>query len=184
MSVVYTVIRFYLIYVFMEKSQGQPAQPQSPQQQQFISPQQVVPVQSQSLVLNNQDVGLVGFPQVQAANPIGAGNGGCQQYFDKISAEEWLPRVLVPLTFDRASETKVGVFYARFKNDNFNNDHVIVRLIDSRKSNTTMYSIKLFRVGTVSISVSKLSADGSGDLQQNELRKESINNAVNITDDR
>ena len=62
-------------------------------------------------------------------------NGNCQQYFDKISAEEWLPRILVPLTLDRASETKVGVFYVKFKASNFNNDHVVIRLIDSRKSN-------------------------------------------------
>ena len=46
------------------------------------------------------------------------------------------------------------------------------------------YSIKLFRVGTVSMFVSKLDPDNQGVLEQNELRKESINNAVNITDDR
>ena len=32
--------------------------------------------------------------------------------------------------------------------------------------------------------VSKLDPDNQGVLEQNELRKESINNAVNITDDR
>lgn len=110
-------------------------------------------------------------------------NGNCQQYFDKISAGEWLPRILVPLTFDRASETKVGVFYAKFKSYNSNNDHITVRLIGSRKSNSTMYSIKLFRVGTVSFFVSKLEADSSGELRQNELRKASVNNAINVTDE-
>ena len=88
-----------------------------------------------------QDLQLSGFPQL---TPNSA-NGDCQQYFDKISAEEWLPRILVPLTFDRASETKVGVFYTKFKTYNSNNDHVIVRLIDSQKSNATMISIKLSR---------------------------------------
>ena len=129
-----------------------------------------------------QDLALTGFPQIQQSNRLEYGN--CQQYFDKISAEEWLPRVLIPLTFDRASETKVGVFYAKFKTTYANNDHVVVRLIDSRKSNSTMYSLKLFRVGTVSVSVSKLDPDNSGELQQNELRKESVNDAVNITDNR
>ena len=101
---------------------------------------------------------------------------------DKISAEEWLPRILVPLTFDRASETKIGVFYAKFKTYSSNNDHVVIRLIDSRKSNSTMYSIKLHRVGTVSIFISKLEADSFGELQRNEVRKQSRNNAVNVTD--
>ena len=104
-----------------------------------------------------QDLQLSGFPQL-TPNTVSR-NGDCQQYFDKISAEEWLPRILVPLTFDRASETKVGVFYAQFKTYNSNNDHVIVRLIDSQKSNNTMYSIKLSRVGTATIYVSKLEAN-------------------------
>lgn len=123
---------------------------------------------------------LSGFPQILP--PVNQ-NGNCQQYFDKISAGEWLPRILVPLTFDRASETKVGVFYAKFKSYNSNNDHITVRLIGSRKSNSTMYSIKLFRVGTVSFFVSKLEADSSGELRQNELRKASVNNAINVTDE-
>ena len=98
--------------------------------------------QSSPLQLSGaQDLQLSGFPQL---TPNSA-NGDCQQYFDKISAEEWLPRILVPLTFDRASETKVGVFYTKFKTYNSNNDHVIVRLIDSQKSNATMISIKLSR---------------------------------------
>ncbi len=136
-------------------------------------------------ILNGaSDLSLSGFPQLSAVQLAVSQNGNCQQYFDKIAAEEWLPRILVPLTFDRASETKVGVFYAKFKTYNSNNDHVIVRLIDKRKSNSTMYSIKLFRVGTVSISVSKLEADNFGEVQQRELRKESVNNAINITDTR
>ena len=105
-----------------------------------------------------QDLQLQGFPQTTG----NSANGDCQQYFDKISAEEWLPRILVPLTFDRASETKVGVFYTKFKTYNSNNDHVIVRLIDSQKSNSTMYSIKLYRVGTATIYVSKLNANTAG----------------------
>ena len=126
-----------------------------------------------------QDLNLAGFPQI---SPVAFQNGNCQQYFDKISAEEWLPRILVPLTFDRASETKIGVFYAKFKTYSSNSDHAIIRLIDSRKSNSTMYSFKLHRVGTVSIFVSKLEADNNGELQRNEIRKESVNQAVNITD--
>ena len=34
-------------------------------------------------------------------------------------------------------------------------DHVIVRLIGSNKSNVTMYTFKLFHVGQATISVSK-----------------------------
>lgn len=35
-----------------------------------------------------------------------ANNGNCEKYFDKISADEWMPDILVPLAFDRASQTK------------------------------------------------------------------------------
>jgi hypothetical protein len=34
-------------------------------------------------------------------------NGNCERYYDKISADEWVPDTLVPLAFDRASEAKV-----------------------------------------------------------------------------
>ena len=40
-------------------------------------------------------------------------NGNCERYYDKISADEWVPDTLVPLAFDRASEAKVGVFFVR-----------------------------------------------------------------------
>ena len=136
-------------------------------------------MQSPGIKLNGaSDLALNGFPQL----PTQKRDGNCHQYFDKISADEWLPRILVPLTYDRASEAKVGLFYAKFKSYNSNNDHVIIRLIDSRKSNSTMYSIKLFRVGTASIFISKLNADSFGELQRNEIRRRSVNNAVNITD--
>jgi hypothetical protein len=81
-----------------------------------------------NLKLNGgSDLTLNGFPQLATSSSFSyqseaqssvlqsSQNGNCQQYFDKISAGEWLPRILVPLTFDRASETKVGVFYAKFK---------------------------------------------------------------------
>ena len=46
-------------------------------------------------------------------------------------SEEWMPKVLIPLTFDRASETKVAVFYAKFIGSlgKKNNDHLVIRLI-------------------------------------------------------
>jgi hypothetical protein len=36
-------------------------------------------------------------------------NGNCERYYDKISADEWVPDTLVPLAFDRASEAKVDI---------------------------------------------------------------------------
>ena len=81
--------------------------------------------------------------------------GNCEKYFDKINADEWVPDTLVPLAFDRASEAKVGVFYAELKEQQSNNDHIIVRILNKQKQNLTMYSIKLFRVGTVSIHINK-----------------------------
>ncbi len=36
-------------------------------------------------------------------------NGNCERYYDKISADEWVPDTLVPLAFDRASEAKVEI---------------------------------------------------------------------------
>ena len=68
-----------------------------------------------------------------------------------------MPKVLIPLTFDRASETKVAVFYAKFfgarsgSGDKKNNDHMVVRLIDSERSNRTMFTFKLYSVGSVSL---------------------------------
>ncbi len=82
----------------------------------------------------------------------------------------------------RASETKVGVFYVRFTADNGNNDHVIVRLVGQDKSNRTMYSIKLYRVGSVSIFVSRLEANNQGHFEQEEDRKQTVQAAINLTD--
>ena len=51
----------------------------------------------------------------------------------------------VPLAYDRASESKVGVFYTKLGERSGNNDHVIVRILNKNKQNLTMYSVKLFR---------------------------------------
>ena len=53
--------------------------------------------------------------------------------------------VSVPLAFDRASESKVGVFYTKLGERTGNNDHVVVRILNKNKQNLTMYSVKLFR---------------------------------------
>ena len=98
----------------------------------------------------NQINQISGFPQVSVQRA-----GNCEKYFDKINADEWVPDTLVPLAFDRASEAKVGVFYAELKEQQSNNDHIIVRILNKQKQNLTMYSIKLFRVGTVSIHINK-----------------------------
>lgn len=51
----------------------------------------------------------------------------------------------MPLAFDRASESKVGVFYTKLGERTGNNDHVVVRILNKNKQNLTMYSVKLFR---------------------------------------
>ena len=91
----------------------------------------------------------------------------------------------MPLAFDRASEAKVGVFYAKFGHTSNNNDHIVVRVVDRAKKNLTMYSIKLFRVGTVSIHISKLEPGRAGDGHvQQDGRKISVNNAIELDEDR
>ena len=39
----------------------------------------------------------------------------------------------MPLAYDRASESKVGVFYTKLGERSGNNDHVIVRLLNKNK---------------------------------------------------
>ena len=51
----------------------------------------------------------------------------------------WVPDLLVPLAYDRASESKVGVFYARLGERTGNNDHLVVRILNKDKRNLTMY---------------------------------------------
>ena len=111
-------------------------------------------------------------------------NGNCERYYDKISADEWVPDTLVPLAFDRASEAKVGVFFVRLGEQVSNNDHVIVRLMNKAKQNLTMYSIKLFRVGSVSIHINKLEPQrNGGGFTQQDGRKMAANNAVELAKD-
>ncbi|CAB4060786.1 unnamed protein product [Lepeophtheirus salmonis] len=99
-------------------------------------------------------------PSITTHNPIEAAlskvtQSHCQKYFSSTSAEEWLPRNLIPLTVDRASGAKVGVFYTKFNSLQNNNDHFIVRIIDESKSNETMYTFKLYNVGSISLFVSE-----------------------------
>ena len=114
-----------------------------------------------------------------------ANNGNCQRYFTVQGDGEWLPTTLMPLSYDRASETKVGVFYAKFNAMNGNNDHVVVRLVNKNRSNSTMYTFKLYRVGSVSLFINRLEP---GNNRQNngfnrvEVRRESIPTGVNLSD--
>ena len=41
-----------------------------------------------------------------------------------------------------------------------------------------------FQVGTVSLHLNTLEADGRGDLKQVEVREQAINHAINLTDSR
>jgi len=117
-----------------------------------------------------------GFPQV---NRQRAGN--CEKYFDKVNADEWVPDTLVPLAFDRASEAKVGVFYTKLGDRQSNNDHIIVRILDKNKQNLTMYSVKLFRVGAVSIHINKLEPPrNGGKFVQQDGRKTNANDVINM----
>ncbi len=139
---------------------------------------------AQHLVNHRQQV----LPSVPSPNSglhgptLPMNNGNCQRYFPKKGNGEWLPNTLMPLSFDRASQTKVGVFYVRFTANNNNNDHVIVRLVGDNRSNSTMYSIKLYSVGSVSIFVSKLKPNNRGTIEQSENRQASMQDAVNLTD--
>ena len=127
----------------------------------------------------NQINQISGFPQVSVPRA-----GNCEKYFDKINADEWVPDTLVPLAFDRASEAKVGVFYAELKEQQSNNDHIIVRILNKQKQNLTMYSIKLFRVGTVSIHINKLEPPrNGGKFIQQDGRKASANAVINLDRD-
>ena len=55
-------------------------------------------------------------------------NGNCEHYFDKVESAEWVPDTLIPLAFDRASKSRVGVFYTKFEEERRNsNEYVIVR---------------------------------------------------------
>jgi hypothetical protein len=62
----------------------------------------------------------------------------------------------------RFNPSKVGVFFVRLGEQAGNNDHVVVRLMNKAKQNLTMYSFKLFRVGTVSIHINKLEPQRNG----------------------
>ena len=111
--------------------------------------------------------------------------GNCEKYFEKINTDEWVPDILVPLAFDRASESKVGVFYTKLGERTGNNDHVVVRILNKNKQNLTMYSVKLFRVGTVSIHINKLEAQrNGGDFIQQDGRKVSVNRVIDLDKDR
>jgi len=136
--------------------------------------------QAQAVIVDS-DSAEEWFPGVPVKR---AQNGNCEKYYDKISASEWMPDILIPLAYDRASQTKVGVFYTKLGERNNNNDHVIVRLVNRAKQNITMYSIKLFRVGSVSIHVSKLEPQrkGGGFVQQ-EGKKTSVNKVIEFEED-
>jgi len=111
--------------------------------------------------------------------------GNCEKYYEKINSDEWVPDILVPLAYDRASESKVGVFYTKLGERSGNNDHVVVRILNKNKQNLTMYSVKLFRVGTVSIHINKLEAQrNGGEFIQQDGRKVSVNNVINLDKDR
>lgn len=126
---------------------------------------------------------LNGFPQQIQEVRQRAGN--CEKYFDKTSADEWVPDTLVPLAFDRASEAKVGVFFVKLGERSSNNDHVIVRILNKAKQNLTMYSVKLFRVGTVSIHINKLEPPRTGGpFVQQDGRKSSVNAVIDLDKDR
>ena len=85
------------------------------------------------------------------------------------------------MAYDRASESKVGVFYTKLGERTGNNDHVIVRILNKNKQNLTMYSVKLFRVGTVSIHINKLEAQrNGGEFVQQDGRKVSVNNVIDL----
>jgi hypothetical protein len=122
---------------------------------------------------------LNGFPQVSIQRA-----GNCEKYFEKVNADEWVPDTLVPLAFDRASEAKVGVFYTKLGERQSNNDHIIVRILNRAKQNLTMYSVKLFRVGTVSIHINKLEPPrNGGTFIKQDGRKASENAVINLDKD-
>jgi len=130
--------------------------------------------------LPNNNLNLNGFPNQNIQR-----EGNCEKYFEKINSDEWVPDTLVPLAFDRASESKVGVFYTKLGDRTGNNDHVVVRILNKAKQNLTMYSVKLFRVGTVSIHINKLeSPRNGGSFIQQDGRKVSVNAVIDLDKDR
>ena len=93
---------------------------------------------------SEEDVGSLGG-SLGGSQLLSHREGNCEKYFEKINTDEWVPDILVPLAFDRASESKVGVFYTKLGERTGNNDHVVVRILNKNKQNLTMYSVKLFR---------------------------------------
>ena len=90
-------------------------------------------------------------------------NGNCEHYFDKIESDEWIPDTLIPLAFDRASKSRVGVFYTKFEDDSSRNRRnnfksVVIRILDKSKRNDSMYTIRLGDGGQVTMAVSQLQA--------------------------
>jgi hypothetical protein len=119
---------------------------------------------SSAWLLNTRQTGIgTGTQQFENNNSLQdiRKNGNCVKYFEKVREGEWLPNILIPLTYDRASKMRVAVFYAKFNNPLASktgldgDDHVVARLIGDNKSNTTMYTFKLFHVGQATISVSR-----------------------------
>ena len=77
----------------------------------------------------------------------------------------------------RASESRVGVFYAKFEDDQFgNNDYIIVRIVDKSKHNSSLYSLHLARNGAVSIHLSKLEPIRNGQNGQTHSQVDLDNN--------
>ena len=111
-------------------------------------------------------------------------NGNCEHYFDKADVNEWIPDTLVPLAFDRASESRVGVFYVKFSDDVYSsNDFVVIRIMDKSKQNHSMYSIQLKKSGEVGIYLSTLErqrSQGTTTLTQNEDRRASVNSEISF----
>jgi len=105
-------------------------------------------------------------------------NGNCEHYFDKIKADEWVPDTLVPLVFDRASKSKVGVFFTKFSEEGANNEHVVVRILDKSKRNISMYSVNIYKADKVSIVVSKLVKGRNGEEYSESEDVKSSENAV------
>jgi len=110
-------------------------------------------------------------------------NGNCEHYFDKTNSNEWIPDTLVPLAFDRASESRVGVFYVKLDDQVNNRDHFKVRIVDKSKQNSSMYTIQIDRSGQVQILLSVLEPSrnqNTDNLNQVEDRRESVNTEINF----
>ena len=86
---------------------------QQQQQQQQFNPA-ITAFFNQNQQPGTNILGTVGAnPALQgfSSNPFGSNvnNGNCQRYFPKRGDGEWLPNTLMPLSYDRASETKVCI---------------------------------------------------------------------------